>query len=980
MSQVVHVSLITIMKSFLTFVAEDIINRYGTDLASLTVVFPNKRAALFLNQELARIAGKPIWTPSYVTISELFRSQSKLATANPIQSICLLHKSYTAVTGIDESLDHFYGWGQLLLADFDDIDKNMADAKQLFHNVRDLHELDNIDYLDEAQKQLIMRFFSNFTGNETELRKRFMSIWSNLYNVYSDYRKRLFQRKLAYEGMLYRDVVEHTKGDFPSSHYLFVGFNVLQKVEQQLFDCLKEQGKATFYWDYDYYYTRWLNHEAGTYVRQWPERYPNALNDREETLYNQLGKKKALRFISAPTENLQARYVATWLRENERYKAGKRTAVVMCDEHLLPTVIHSIPSEVDMLNVTTGYPLQQTPIASFVTQLISLQTDGFSHKENRYKLAFVERVLRHPYATFVSSNATELLTNLIATKLFYVTREDLSVDEHLKLLFCPSSIGPLGEIDTLHLTQWLADVTRCVALGGAKLKDPLFQESVFRMYTTLQQLGQLIECGDLEADLTIFRRLMIQLVSATTVPFHGEPARGVQVMGVLETRNLDFEHVLILSCNEGNMPKGGDDSSFIPHALRSAYGLTTIDNKVSIYSYYFHSLLQRASDVTIVYNSSADGLRAGEPSRFLLQLMVEWPYPIERRTLRTGQETKKNNLAPVAKDERTMGVLRKYNSISPSALAVYLRCQLRFFYAYIVGLREPEDNDADAFNAMDFGNIFHRGAELLYEQLLPHGIIAREDLLQLIKRCHSNNNPLESVVDQAIAEEYFHLEKGAIAHPKLNGLQLLNKEVIIKYLLRLLETDLKVAPLRIIAHEAAAYTQMQLSQDNVEYRLNVGGRIDRIDEVRIGSSEQQLRVVDYKTGNKQAKAIKDIAEVFNPAKINDCHIDYQLQVMLYSLLVATHSPELNPLHKPVSPALLFIQHTASEDYSPVLSIGEKRITDMGALQEEFVRHLRGLLGEIFDPATPFAPSADENACTYCPYKALCGKSTDVGFF
>ena len=236
------------IKSFLTYVAEDIYKRYGADLSRLTVVFPNKRAALFLNQELARMAEKPIWLPAYVTISELFRSRSQLSIANPIQSVCLLHKSYTSVTGIDETLDHFFGWGQLLLADFDDIDKNMADAQQLFHNVRDLHELDSIEYLDEEQKQLIMRFFGNFTGDETQLRKKFISLWSNLYNVYADYRQRLRERGLAYEGMLYRDVVEHDKGELPGDHYLFVGFNVLQKVEQRLFDQLREEGRAAFYW------------------------------------------------------------------------------------------------------------------------------------------------------------------------------------------------------------------------------------------------------------------------------------------------------------------------------------------------------------------------------------------------------------------------------------------------------------------------------------------------------------------------------------------------------------------------------------------------------------------------------------------------------------------------------------------------------------------------------------------------------------
>lgn len=968
-------------KSFLTYVAEDLYKRYGTDFTHLTVVFPNKRAALFLNQELARIARVPIWAPTYTTISELFRSCSKLLIANSIQSISLLHKSYTSITGIDETFDHFFGWGQLLLADFDDIDKNMADAKHLFHNVRDLHELDSIEYLDEDQKRLIMRFFNNFTGDETELRKKFIRLWSNLLNVYEDYRKRLRERGLAYEGMLYRDVVEHGKGVLKGdSHYAFVGFNVLQKVEQRLFDDLKGQGRASFYWDYDYYYTQRADHEAGVYVRQWLNRYPNALDDSNCDLYNQLGKEKKIRFLSSPTENLQACYISSWLREDDRYKDGKRTAVVLCDEHLLPTVIHSIPPEVEMLNVTTGYPLQQTPIASLVTQLIVLQTDGFSKNEHRYKLSFVERILRHPYAQYISSHASELLSRVVTAKQYYIKRDDLTGDdEGFELLFRELPANSIGEVDALLLTEWLAEVTRCVAVGGPNGKDPLFQESVFRMFTTLQQLAKLIADGDLDADLTILRRLITQLVGVTSVPFHGEPARGVQVMGVLETRNLDFDHVLILSCNEGNMPKGVDDASFIPHALRTAYGLTTIDNKVSIYSYYFHALIQRAKDVTIAYNSSSDGLRAGELSRFMLQLMVEWPHSIEKFTLQAGQEPHSASLSPVAKDRHVMAVLNDFSSISPSALSSYLRCQLRFFYSYIVGLRQPEENDADTFSAINFGEIFHRAAELLYEKLLPQRIEVK-DLQRLIIECHKQNSPLQSIVRQAIAEEFFHLGREATTHPKLNGLQLLNEEVIKKYLVKLLETDLKVAPLRVIAHEATAYAKVKSKADSPKYELYVGGRMDRVDEVSLGADGQQLRVVDYKTGNKRAKPIKELEEVFNPAKIADCHIDYQLQVMIYSLLVDSFAPDLNPQKKPVSPALLFIQHTSGDDYSPVLSIGERRITDMGALREDFEKGLHRLLDDIFSPTIPFAPNADDTQCGFCPYKVLCGKSADAGKF
>ncbi len=379
------------MNTFISNIANDLLERFGTNLAHIAVVFPNKRAALFLNQELAKLADGPIWSPAYITISELFRQQSNLTVADPIKSLCDLYKSYTSITGRNEDLDEFYGWGQLLLADFDDIDKNMADAKQLFSNVQNIHELDTIDYLSDHQKEELQRFFANFTGDTSILRERFITLWSKLYDVYNDFKARLSRQGLAYEGMLYREVIESDNIPAQYDQYLFIGFNVLQKVEQKLFASLQKEGKAQFYWDYDNYYFKGFN-EAGVYIKRWLEIFPNSLENRANPLYDCFEKEKDIQFISAPTENLQARYITEWLRENNRYKDGKRTAIVMCDENLLKTVIHCVPPEVESINVTTGFPLQQAPISSMISQLITLQTDGYSVRENAFKLHYVNNL------------------------------------------------------------------------------------------------------------------------------------------------------------------------------------------------------------------------------------------------------------------------------------------------------------------------------------------------------------------------------------------------------------------------------------------------------------------------------------------------------------------------------------------------------------------------------------------------------------
>ena len=427
--------------------------------------------------------------------------------------------------------------------------------------------------------------------------------------------------------MLYRKVVEKQQIEIDSNHYVFVGFNVLQKVEQQLFKRFLKEERASFYWDYDYYYMQSTN-EAGNYIRSWLDKFPNALPNDNNELYDNLGKDKNISIISAPTENMQARYITEWLKEDNRYKDGKRTAIVLCDEHLLQTVIHCIPDEVESLNVTTGYPLQQTLIASMVSQLLTLQMEGYSIQEQSFRLHYVNRVLRHPYGKYLIPGVAEIIEKLNKERQYYVKPE-----EGLPLSYYSSDRQNLPA-----LVNWLSETIRSIGMNGAADKDPLFEESVFRMYTLLTRLSELMANGDLEADKVIFRRLLTQLIASTSIPFHGEPAQGVQVMGVLETRNLDFDHVLVLSCNEGNMPKGIDDASFIPHLIRKAYNLTTIDNKVSIYSYYFHSLIQRAKDVTFLYNNSTQGSHTGEMSRFILQLMVEWNHPIHRLTSQAGQD------------------------------------------------------------------------------------------------------------------------------------------------------------------------------------------------------------------------------------------------------------------------------------------------------------------------------------------------------
>ena len=902
------------MNSFLSYVAQDIITKYGTDLSHTAIVFPNKRASLFLNDHLARLADKPIWSPAYITISELFRQQTNVQVADPVKLVCDLHKSFCQQTGSIETLDKFYGWGQLLLTDFDDIDKNMADADRVFANLRDIHELDDLSYLTEEQRDMIRRFFSNFTEeHNTELKQRFLRLWSHFADIYHDFNSRLHHQGLAYEGALYRQVVEGfaARNDsdstssqdsittsFPYERYLFVGFNLLQKVEQRLFTLLQKEGKARFYWDFDHYYME--RHEAGHYINQYLGPFPNELDSKCNDIYGNFQQPKSIRYIAAPTENIQARYVSTWLREQQRYADGRRTAIVLCNEALLPTVIHCLPPEVQKVNVTTGYPLSQTPVASFIHLWYEMQHGGRSPR-------LVRAFKRHPYAKYLEEEDTllKMLRN-IATR---------GKEEHAN--------------------------------------DPLFQESVFRAYTLLNRLQGLIDSGDLIIDSITLQRLTGQLLQQTSIPFHGEPAEGVQVMGVLETRNLDFDHVLLLSCNEGNMPRGVNDSSFIPHSIRHAYELTTVDNKVSIYAYYFHRLLQRASDVTLLWNNSTEDGSRGEMSRFMLQMLVESGQPITQHTLQSGQGTERWQPAVIEKTEAVLKAMH-FEQFSPTAINTYMRCPLRFYYRYVADIKEPEQpDDEQELDNRVFGNIFHEAADIIYH-LLPQYVTA--DLLTHLLK---NKVEIERAVDEA-----FHHE---MPNAPISGLHLINREVIIHYLRQLLEIDCRLAPFTILGLECDVMRTLPPSTSSCYAPLMIGGRIDRLDLVHEGTPDECIRVVDYKTGSRRLKPLPDVDAIFLPENIHE-HSDYYLQTLLYADIVRQ-----DPKYKAtqVAPALLFIQHAAADNYDPILYFGRDRISDIATYSTRFNELLQQTLNSIFSPDVPFHPTSDLRVCSTCPYASMC---------
>ena len=1017
------------MKTFLDYVAHDVLERYGHDLSRIAVVFPNKRASLFFNESLARQAGHPVWSPAYITISDLFRTNSPLLVGDQIKLTSDLHKCFVRCTGISETLDHFYGWGQVLLADFDDIDKNMADADKVFANLKNLHELDDVSYLSDEQKAVIRKFFQNFSADHnTELKQRFLNLWSHFGDIYHTFNRMLREQGLAYEGALYRSVAADESLTFEYDQYLFVGFNLLQKVEQQLFRRLMKQGKARFYWDFDRYYMK--HNEAGHFISQYLGMFPNELDNACDELYNNFRKPKQLTYISAMTEHIQARYIAQWLKQDRRIADGKRTAVVLCNENLLPMAIHSLPDEVEKVNITTGYPLMQAPVTSLIKMLFALQTAGYVAKSGRFRLQYINKVLRHPYAQYISPRHQELYKTLNDGHVYYPSHEQLCLDEGLSLLFRwnPSPTSPRGrdrslrpsegERPALTMCEWLTRVLETVAgnrqqttdnrqqttdngqqtvVSGSTAdksqapNDPLFDETLFRAYTLLNRLYGLMKDGDLDIDLNTLNRLLTQLIQTTSVPFHGEPAVGLQMMGVLETRNLDFDHVLLLSCNEGNMPRGINDTSFIPYSIRKAFDLTTIDHKVAIYSYYFHRLLQRAGDVTLAYNSATEDGKTGEMSRFMLQMLVESGHQVRQYTLQAGQHTVERQRRPVVKTPEVMALLRRRFDVekslntplgsaacnkqehstpntkpllTPSAINRYISCPLSFYYNYVSQLHELEENEEDTIDGRVFGNIFHEAAHRIYNQLGSY--VRRQPLEALLK----NKVEIERAVDQAIKKELFDLKEND-RMPDLNGLQMINREVIIRYLRQLLAIDSRLAPFTILGLEIPVMSTWTVTSGETTFQTTIGGMIDRLDSVTDKSDEQEkLRIVDYKTGKAMKKdEMPDVEAIFDNAMVEK-HSNYFLQTFLYGM-IAGFSDQYNPQHHKVVPALFFVQQSSRDDYDPTMSLGKRPIDDLRPYRDTFLEHLKQVIDEIFNPAIPFSPTEVTRRCEKCPFAPLC---------
>ncbi|MDR1332355.1 MAG: PD-(D/E)XK nuclease family protein [Tannerella sp.] len=955
------------MKPFLQQVAALFYQHHGTEIQHFAFVFPNRRAGLFFRKYLSQAAGKPLFSPAILTVDGLFMQLSDKMPADHLRMLFLLYRIYARQSGADEQFDDFIFWGEMLLSDFDDVDKYLVDARRLFTNVTDLRDIDrDFSYLNPRQVEAIRSFWSSFhPGGDSENRRRFLHIWELLYAIYVEFRETLAAEGRGYEGMIFREVIEEIERtgrcELPYRKVVFIGLNALSAVEARLLQLLGEQGVADFYWDCGSKMTTDPHNRASHFVTAHLKRFPSEL-----TLPPEKQNIPEIELIGVPSGIGQAKQVHALLK---KMLGGRmmmdpeealRTAIVLPDEKLLIPVLNSIPEEIEHINVTLGYPLSGTPVASLMESILLLRknvrtADGqyaFYHRDALF-------VLNHQYIRSVCGREAAMLSDdIVKYNRVYVNASDLSRNKLLSLIF-----SPLEGTDALsdYLIAILQELNRAISAlrPGADddeapvSMDDIEQEFVYHCYTVINRMKSLISEAGVSMTPDTYFRLLKRVTDTIAIPFHGEPLSGLQVMGVLETRVLDFDRLVILSMNEGVFPAKKTTDSFIPYNLRRGFSLPAYEHQDSIRAYHFYRMIARAKHVTLLYDTRTEGLQTGEVSRFVHQLRYHYRVPVRDSLVVYNISSSQ---PPALRADKTDGVTARLaaylnggtRALSASAINTYLDCPLKFYFTFIENMDEDAEVEETVENRV-FGNILHKVLEMLYQPFCNALITA-----DLLKRA-AEESTLTDLIGRAFAELYFHTDK---VQP-LSGQHYLTGEMIRKYVLKILERDRQMTPFRYIGSEKKMQELFRLS-DNREVRLK--GFIDRIDEIN-GLN----RIVDYKTGIKKSLEYRTMEHLFDRAATE--RPQAVMQVFMYAWMYGIQHPQ------PVQPIIYYVRALFSSAFDPVIYEGKEKlpVEDFFPFRDTFVLHLRTCLDEILSADVPFVQTANRKACLYCAFAGICGR-------
>ncbi|WP_372751259.1 PD-(D/E)XK nuclease family protein [Labilibaculum sp.] len=954
------------MNSFLRQLTQELYQKYANNLSNCLLVFPNRRAGLFFSKYLNELIEKPLWAPKILTINEFFTGYSKLQIEDNLGLLFRLYKIYIQKMDVAESFDEFYHWGEMLLGDFDDLDKYRVNAKHLFQNLAEEKEIDNLfDYLTDEQILAIQSFWSTFRIDKySDHQKEFVNLWGKLYTIYSDFRNELEAEGLAYEGMAARKLVEQLELgqlEIREKRIIFIGFNALNRCEENLFSELKRQNIADFYWDYDESYLRNPYHEAGLFLRENIRRFPSPKTD--ICFDNIKSNHTKVEFVSLSSEVGQAKYAHSVVEEfcKNSEDALEETAIVLADEELLLPVLHSIPIIAENVNVTMGYPAKNTPVASLLRLVIDLQKSAkkqagtvfFHHKQ-------VLALLNHQYLNSVNTELAHAITqDILKTNRIQVPQSIIVGDPVLEKLFSP--VFTVGQF-SIYLLDLLQGIYQ--KLDGSEeqksLVDKIEQEYIYHLFLAIKRLNALLNQHKIELKQDTFYKILDKMIQSLSIPFEGEPLAGLQVMGILETRLLDFKKIVVLSMNEGKLPKTGAANSFVPYHLRKGFGMPTIDHQDAIFAYYFYRLIQRVENLKLLYSTQSDGMRTGEMSRFMYQLKYESNFKIVETSPSYNISLREAKPIVVDKSERIKTRLNEYcgnqfKSFSPSALNTYMNCSLSFYFKYLAGLKEP-DVILEEIDPPTFGNLFHSVLEELYKPF--QGKTVQKEDLEVLRK---NKSLLDQVLKDAFRSIYFKLQE----HQKMEigGRNLLVFDILKKFIDRVLILDQKFAPFEIVSLEGKYKIQVSIGEKS-DRKVNISGLIDRVDRL-----DNTIRILDYKTG-KANLIFKDIASLFEKEGKNKNKAAFQ--TLLYCLFYDENfNPELS-----ISPGIYSLNEFFNDGFDCVLTQKAGRgkavhVNNYKLFKEEFLLSLKALLEEIFDENIPFSQVENKDICRTCVYSEIC---------
>lgn len=948
--------------TFLGEVARSLYTRYGGEFVSLSLLFPSRRARLFFADELAKVADSPLWEPHWLAPEQLMEELSGLHLGDRLRLVVELYRIYSRYH--KEDFDSFYFWGDRLLADFDMVDKYRVDADMLFCNIADIKLLESdISYLTPAQREVINRFWQGVldeSGDSPE-RRRFLQIWNSLGPIYRDFREHLSTLGFAYSGMVQRRAADRLKAGEVSlsgdTHYVVAGFNALSECEKILFDHLKSLG-ADFYWDYDDRYLRSEEQEAGMFLRENCRRYPEPLG---EITHDFSKSEREFRVLSTVSDAVQCKAIPSLLDTFREWDPAhgdyapldKRTAIVLTDETLLMPLLSSLaPSSRDRVNVTMGFPLKQTAAYTFVERLLELQSH-LRRKGDHCTFYHVDvlGILAHPCLENCSTEELQRLRQTIVDNRYIRVPESLFSDyELLRLIFRPAE-------HWRELSEWLLELL-CAVGTLPPLREPRPEQTaaLALLAEEINKLRNSIDQCEMEISTSIYSSLLRKHLQTLRIPFEGEPLNGIQVMGILETRNLDFDQVILLSMTDDNFPGRLDAAaSYIPYNLRAAYGLPTPEHHEGVYSYYFYRLIQRARRVVMCYCSRADEKSTGEPSRYIRQLAYESGSPIRYTELGVDVNLPEEEPIRVEKQGRVAERLNRYLAaddpigISPTAFARYLACPLKFYFASIARIREREEISDEVDNPL-FGNLLHASMERLYAAIINDPDPARRIEVML------RSAEVEQAVKLTIEAELFRSEP--TPESEYGGQLILVRDIVVRYIREaILAYDQNHSNFKVEGLEMGVSCDFPL---DMKRRVRFAGKADRVDRLEDGS----FRVVDYKTGgiHLEYSGLDDLFVSKNRSLNGNI-----FQTLLYALML-WHDRGTDAL-----PALYYVRRMNRADYSPYLIDKSLNVNQVrySTSRDDFEQRLREKLLELFDFSTPFLPCEDLETCRFCDFKSIC---------